>query len=86
MLQIIFDFDSTVNEKKCDCGSIITNDLTKTHIEEKLNVKNNKCLKCGSKMKLIDGKYGEFFGCSNFPSCRFISNSKDQKVFNQNLI
>ena len=30
------------------------------------------CDKCGHKMLLREGKYGKFYGCSNFPKCRNI--------------
>ncbi|MCM1282024.1 MAG: exonuclease domain-containing protein [Muribaculaceae bacterium] len=29
------------------------------------------CERCGSPMKKRNGKYGEFWGCSTFPQCRF---------------
>lgn len=29
------------------------------------------CPKCGSILKRRSGKYGEFFGCSGFPDCRY---------------
>ncbi len=28
------------------------------------------CPKCGETMVRRSGKYGEFFGCSNYPQCR----------------
>ena len=28
------------------------------------------CTDCGSDMKLKSGKYGYFYGCTNFPKCR----------------
>ena len=31
----------------------------------------NRCPECGSPVLLKVGKYGTFFGCSNFPKCRF---------------
>lgn len=38
--------------------------------------KNNKksqklCPKCGSVLKLRNGIYGEFYGCSGYPNCRY---------------
>ncbi|HEY8890518.1 MAG TPA: topoisomerase DNA-binding C4 zinc finger domain-containing protein [Clostridium sp.] len=30
------------------------------------------CSKCGGKLVLRNGKYGQFKGCSSFPKCRFI--------------
>ncbi len=32
------------------------------------------CPKCGGEMKKRKGKFGEFWGCSNFPVCRFTKN------------
>ncbi len=32
---------------------------------------NNTCPKCGSKLVVRKGKYGEFVGCSNYPNCKF---------------
>ena len=29
------------------------------------------CKKCNAEMKLRQGKYGEFYGCSNFPNCSY---------------
>ena len=29
------------------------------------------CKKCGKQMKLRNGKYGEFWGCSGYPDCKF---------------
>ena len=47
----------------------------KEHIKEikdiRKNVDNNICPRCGSKLVLRDGKNGEFFGCSNYPKCKF---------------
>lgn len=31
----------------------------------------DRCPECGSPVSLKDGKYGLFYGCSNFPKCRF---------------
>ncbi|GKX66222.1 NERD domain-containing protein [Inconstantimicrobium mannanitabidum] len=45
-------------------------------INEEINRRSNaldkdRCPKCGGKLILRKGKYGEFKGCSNFPKCRF---------------
>lgn len=29
------------------------------------------CPKCGCKLVLRDGRYGRFYGCSNYPNCRY---------------
>lgn len=33
------------------------------------------CNECGSYMMLRDGKYGEFFGCFNYPDCTYTMNN-----------
>lgn len=38
---------------------------------EKEQVKQNVCPKCGGGLSLKKGKYGPFYGCSNFPKCRY---------------
>ncbi|MBP5444540.1 MAG: NERD domain-containing protein [Acholeplasmatales bacterium] len=47
----------------------------KEHIKEikaiKNSVENNICPRCGSNLVLRNGKNGEFFGCSNYPNCKF---------------
>lgn len=35
------------------------------------NVKIQVCPKCGGEMKSRSGKYGQFYGCSNYPACKF---------------
>ena len=32
------------------------------------------CPECNSELKLKNGKYGEFYGCSSYPNCRYIQN------------
>ncbi len=35
-------------------------------------MQNGKCPRCGGELVLRNGRYGQFFGCSNYPKCRFI--------------
>ena len=37
-----------------------------------VNAPIEKCPICGSTMILRNGKYGQFFGCSNYPKCKGI--------------
>lgn len=32
------------------------------------------CPRCGGELKKRNGRFGEFYGCSNFPKCRFTKN------------
>ncbi|MGN0152474.1 MAG: exonuclease domain-containing protein [Wujia sp.] len=34
------------------------------------------CPHCGGELKLRNGRYGEFWGCMNFPQCRYTENVK----------
>ena len=40
----------------------------------KVNVRNGICPDCGGQLVLRRGKYGSFYGCSNYPKCKFTTN------------
>lgn len=42
--------------------------------EEDKNYTAIKCPKCGNLLKIRNGKFGEFRGCSKFPACRYTEN------------
>lgn len=46
--------------------------------EKNKKVSYGKCPKCGGRLVLRNGKYGQFKGCSNYPKCRFIA--KQSKI------
>ncbi len=37
---------------------------------------SGKCPRCGGDLILRKGKYGAFYGCSNYPKCRFTHNTQ----------
>ena len=37
-------------------------------------LRNGKCPKCGGDLILRNGKYGCFYGCSNYPKCTYTNN------------
>ena len=44
----------------------------KVYQEKQKNSKNEKlCPYCNAELKLRNGKYGEFYGCSNYPKCKY---------------
>lgn len=58
--------------------NIVDKNKRKEHINYAKEVKNNKsinkencCPKCGSNLIKRAGKYGEFYGCRNYPKCNF---------------
>ena len=38
------------------------------------SVLNGRCPRCGGKLVLRTGKYGSFYGCSNYPQCKYTLN------------
>ena len=48
---------------------------TKEHIQniktQQQNLEKGICPRCGGTLTLRHGKYGEFYGCSNYPTCKF---------------
>ncbi len=62
-----------------DCYITLTENRSemslREHIKEiqktKRNIENNICPRCGGRLELKEGKYGSFYGCINYPACRF---------------
>lgn len=47
-------------------------DTIKNNVRAKKNLlEKGKCPKCGGNLLLRKGKYGSFYGCSNYPNCRY---------------
>ncbi|WP_265460218.1 topoisomerase DNA-binding C4 zinc finger domain-containing protein [Enterococcus sp. HY326] len=69
---------------ECDCGEMVpisqsgkANRTTCPACKEQYILEGGKflrvdiCPDCQSPLKFINGKYGKFYGCTNFPRCRF---------------
>ena len=39
--------------------------------ERRRSEKQKVCPRCGGNLNLINGKYGKFYGCSNYPRCKY---------------
>lgn len=39
--------------------------------ERQQKIENMICPRCNGELKLRTGKYGKFYGCSNYPACKF---------------
>ena len=55
-------------KKKIKSSNIATESYFSSDLEEH---DINSCPKCGSKLVVRKGKYGDFIGCSNYPKCKF---------------
>lgn len=66
---LLMDRDKLIDEiiSKCNGKDLIEPQVTSSDTTEITYV---ICSKCGSKMLIKDGKYGKFYGCSNYPKCR----------------
>lgn len=40
-------------------------------LKNRMSVSNGKCPKCGGQLVYRNGRYGSFYGCSNYPNCRY---------------
>ena len=38
------------------------------------NINIKTCPHCWAPLKLIYGKYGKFYGCTNYPKCKYVEN------------
>lgn len=75
----VFDINIWELQKKILKLNITDNSRRKEHVgnikskikidEEKIN--NMICPKCGGELVKRNGKYGAFYGCSNYPECKF---------------
>lgn len=58
--------------------------ISKSHssqVKKQIRERNKKekqkiCSKCGNKLIKKRGEYGKFYGCDNFPKCRYTINIK----------
>lgn len=56
----------------CDCimNQKCYEEMGKLQANQKLEL----CPRCGGELRKRNGKFGEFFGCSNYPACRYTRN------------
>lgn len=62
----IEDFENSLENRITD------SDKRRNEIKEKA-ISEGKCPSCGCRVVIRNGKYGDFFGCSNYPHCGFTS-------------
>lgn len=79
----LMDYKDGYNYSKNDIERIyqsllrISSDITNSgHVKNikktQKELKKGICPRCGGNLILRSGKYGEFWGCSNYPKCKFI--------------
>lgn len=82
--------------EKINNVNIISSDIRKQHIIDTQNTVATKqyleergiCPKCGHVLVVRSGKYGSFWGCSNYPRCHFTKPIEQQNryFFNKSIL
>lgn len=54
-----------------DIRSKHVENIRQTVIDRKVKMENLTCPRCNGQLKVRNGKNGQFYGCSNYPRCRF---------------
>lgn len=78
-VQTVSDTDKEKIYTKLLALNIDSKDNRKVHIQSIRNtvsetnrkIESNICPKCGGRLVLRNGKYGQFKGCNKFPKCKF---------------
>ena len=65
---------ANVRDRKARKEHITSARATKKRRDEA--VANGMCPKCGGQLVIREGKYGKFYGCSNYPQCVYTLNIK----------
>ena len=66
-----------IYEKLINANNKMTNrEHVKNIKQTQQELKQGICPRCGGTLVERDGQYGKFYGCSNYPKCRFILNKK----------
>lgn len=67
----ITDIDRIYNILISNNANISNKEHVKNIKQMQYNINNNICPRCNSELQLKHGQYGDFYGCSNYPKCKF---------------
>lgn len=56
-------------------SAVNSSEISRQHIP----ISHTDCPNCSGQLTLKTGRYGRFYGCSNFPECRYTENKSEQK-------
>lgn len=68
----IYDTLLTANVTDKDARKNHISNVKRNQIRRNIAVANGKCPLCGGALVLRNGRYGRFYGCSNYPKCTYI--------------
>lgn len=66
---VVFDLRDQTGEMSCPKNHLVRNDSPDS-LAIRLISEAPTCEKCGAKMRLVNGRFGKFWGCSKYPKCR----------------
>lgn len=75
-IQKIVDKISAANIKTRDSKDKHIMSIQETLQNKKTAIANGECPRCGGYLVERQGRYGSFYGCSNYPKCRFTCKEK----------
>lgn len=61
---------SNVTDRKARKEHVVN--VYRNQTRRNYNVANGRCPRCGGELVLRNGMYGQFYGCSNYPNCKYI--------------
>ena len=64
--------ENIINDKDIEQKHI--NNIYQRKYETKEKINSLICPKCNGSLVIRNGSYGKFYGCSNYPNCRFTTN------------
>lgn len=76
-VESIYNRIKKVNLVGTDIGNQHTQRVKKNMEQKRASLREGKCPQCGGNLVLRDGKYGQFYGCSNYPKCKFTQNIRN---------
>ena len=68
----IYDTLITANVTDKDARKTHINNVKRNQSRRNIAVAHGKCPLCGGDLVLRNGRYGRFYGCSNYPKCTYI--------------
>ncbi len=67
---VTFDLRKADMKLTCRNEHSVSRDLSKDLLLINLIEETPRCAKCGHTMRLVNGRRGQFWGCSSYPACR----------------
>ncbi len=75
-IEPIYNRISKANLVGTEIGDKHTESVRETVAKKEEALRQGKCPKCGGNLVLRNGKYGAFYGCSNYPKCKYTNNMR----------